>query len=91
MKKPRPITDVDRLLAYGDRIAGKPPARRRTHFRFGKLEVIVIEEASEPTTVYLANRDEAVIVEATAAELAEAANAVLKLLANPPPMKRTSR
>jgi hypothetical protein len=90
MKKPRPITDVDRLLAYGDRIAGKPPARRRTHFRFGKLEVIVIEEASEPTTVYLANRDGA-IVEATAAELAEAANAVLKLLANPPPMKRTSR
>jgi hypothetical protein len=80
--KSRPITDIDRMLAAGDRIdraIGKPPTkdRRRTHLRFGKLVLVVVEQTGEPT----------IIVEATTSELAEAANAVQKILENPPPTK----
>ena len=82
------------MLAYRDRLnrsTGEPQdTRRRTHFRFGQLEVVVVERAAEPTTVYLTN-GEAVIVEALATELIQAADAVQKLLANPPPVKRRSR
>lgn len=89
--KSRPITDIDRMLAAGDRIdraIGKPPTkdRRRTHLRFGKLVLVVVEQTGEPTIVYLTN-GEGVIVEATTSELAEAANAVQKILENPPPTK----
>lgn len=86
----RPITEVDRMLAHGDRIAGKPSARRRTHLRFGKLEIVLVEETAEPTLVYLTNGED-VIVEATAGEMIRAASAVQELLANPPPMKRNPR
>jgi|GEM_PF-2140995 len=89
----RPITAVDRMLAFGDRLTGnrhRPAARRRTHFRFGALEVIVVEQAAEPTEVYLTNGN-AVIVETLATDLIQATDAVQKLLANPPPVKRRSR
>ena len=84
--KPRPITAVDRMLAWADK-ADPPKSRRRTHRRFGKLDIVVIERAGEPTVVYLTN-DEGVIVEATVAELLQAAAAVRLLLESRPPVKR---
>ena len=95
-KKPRPLTHIDRVLAYGDRMdrslgQAHAAARRRTHFRFGALDVVIVEETNQPTKVYLENEGSDALVETTAADLAEAANAVLKLLANPPPMKRSPR
>ena len=84
--KPRPITAVDRMLAWADK-ADPPKARRRTHYRFGKLDLVVIERTDEPTTVYLTN-DEGVIVESTVAELLQAAAAVRLLLESRPPVKR---
>ena len=92
--KPRPITAVDRMLAWSDEadraIGDAPKVRRRTHRRFGKLDLVVVEKMNEPTIVYLTN-GEGVIVEAKAAELLKAADAVRELLANPPPVKRRSR
>lgn len=88
----RPITGTDRMLAYGDRIARAfgmvSKSRRRTHWRFGRLNVILVEEAGEPTMVYLENEGDGAIIQATATELGEAAAAVQKLLANPPPVRR---
>jgi hypothetical protein len=93
---PRPLTEIDRMLAFGDALdaAGgeTPKARRRTHRRFGHLDVIVIEVTGEATKVYLSNtEDGSAIVEATALELAQTAAAVAELLANPPPTKKKSR
>jgi hypothetical protein len=91
-RKTRPLTAVDKLLAYGDSIdralGETSKARRRTHRRFGKLDVVLVEQTDEPTVVYLTNGGDADIVEATAGELAEAAAAVKELLTNPPPVKR---
>lgn len=92
-KSPRPLTAVDRALAYGDKlslaIGETVKARRRTHYRFGRLDVVVVETTDEPTKVYL-TRDEPNpdIVEVTAGELAQAAAAVGELLGSPPPIKR---
>lgn len=90
--RPRTITTADRALAYADRLDraldNPPKDRRRTHFRFGKLDVVVVEQAGEPTTVYLEEADSDVVVEATAAELAQAAAAVVDLLTNPPPTRK---
>jgi len=95
-RPPRPLTAVDRMLAWSDdndRAAadagfGDPPkARRRTHRRFGQLDVVVVERTDASTVVYLTN-DEGVIVEAKASELIEAVAAVQELLANPPPIRR---
>ena len=95
MKPPRLITGVDRMLAWSDRAdraLGEPAkSRRRTHLRFGKLDLIVVEVTGEPTVVYLTNGSDATIVEASAGELAEAADAVRTLMANPPPLKRRTR
>lgn len=87
--KLRPITGADRALAHGDRltraIGDTVKPRRRTHFKFGKLEVVVVETSGEPTTVYLTNGEQSAdLVEATAAELAQAAAAVQQILSNPP-------
>lgn len=92
MKKPRPITAVDRMLAWVDRVdpstrveaarAGHPYARRRTHRRFGQLDLVVVEQTDVPTVVYLSN-DEGVIVETTATDMLEAADAVRDLLTRP--------
>lgn len=94
MKKARPITSVDRMLAWSDGFEdaiGEPRrARRRTHRRFGKLDVVVVETTGEPTVVYLTNEED-VIVEARPKELLDAADAVRDLLANPPPIKRKAR
>lgn len=89
MKSPRPITAVDRMLAWADRAdPGRVRAhRRRTHRRFGKLDLVVFEHAGEATTVYLSN-DEGVIIEATVEELLQAADAVRDLLEKPPPVRR---
>ena len=91
-KQPRPITPVDRMLAWSDdaerAIGDEPKARRRTHRRFGKLDVVIIERTGEPTIVYLTNDEGSEIIEAKAADLLEAADAVRDLLANPPPIKR---
>lgn len=89
MKSPRPITAVDRMLAYADRVDGTAEPRRRTHRRFGQLDVVVVERDGAPTVVYLTN-DEGVIVEATAAELLQAASAV-RLILETPPAKRKKR
>ncbi len=89
MKSPRPITAVDRMLAYADRVDGTAEPRRRTHRRFGQLDVVVVERDGAPTVVYLTN-DEGVIVEATAAELLQAASAV-RLVLETPPAKRNKR
>ena len=86
--KARPITAVDRMLSWSDQVTGdSPKARRRTHRRFGKLDLVVVETTGEPTIVYLTN-DEGVIVESTAAELLQAAAAVRLLLESRPPVKR---
>lgn len=89
--KTRPITPVDRMLAWSDdmeRTMGDvPKARRRTHRKFGKLDVVVVERTGEPTIVYLTNEED-VIVEAKVKELFDAADAVRELLANPPPVRR---
>lgn len=88
MTKPRPITPVDRMLSWSDQATGdSPKARRRTHRRFGKLDLVIVERTDEPTTVYLTN-EEGVIVESTAAELLQAAAAVRLLLESRPPVKR---
>lgn len=88
----RPITPVDRMLAWSDRveraIGDEPKVRRRTHRRFGKLDVVVIERTGEPTVVYLTNEED-VIVEAKAKELVDAARFVEELLRNPPPARRS--
>lgn len=84
--KTRPITAVDRMLAYADKVDGTAEPRRRTHRRFGQLDVVVVERDGAPTVVYLTN-DEGVIVEATAAELLQAASAV-RLVLETPPAKR---
>lgn len=93
-KKVRPITPVDRMLAWSDsadRASGeKPKARRRTHRRFGQLDVVVIYRSGEPTIVYLTN-DEGVIVEAKASELIAAADAVREAMTHPSPSRRKSR
>jgi len=96
MKKPRRITDVDRMLSFDDslkRAIGETvKARRRTVRRFGRLEIVIVEETDEPTKVYLTNgADDGAVVEATSMELAQAANAVHELLTNPPPIKRRGR
>ena len=96
MTKPRPITAVDRVLAYGDKIAvaiGEAvKARRRTHRRCGQLDVIVVETAGEPTKVYLTHGEaDSDILELTAVELAETAAVVRDLLEKPPPIKRSQR
>ena len=87
----RPITPVDRMLAWSDdaeRATGdEPKARRRTHRRFDKLDLVVVEQEGEPTVIYLTN-EEGVIVEATVADLFDASDAVRELLTNPPPVKR---
>ena len=61
--KLRPITGADRALAHGDRltraIGDTVKPRRRTHFKFGKLEVVVVETSGEPTTVYLTDGKQA--------------------------------
>jgi hypothetical protein len=89
--KTRPITAVDRMLSWADQTTGdSPKARRRTHYRFGKLDLVVIERTDEPTVVYLTN-DEGVIVEAEAWELLQAADALREMLANPLPVKRRPR
>jgi hypothetical protein len=82
------------MLAHGDRIrhAGAEPikARRRTALKFGQLTVVVVEQIDEPTEVFLSNGEhDPAIVEATAAELSEAAKAVSKILAAPPPRRRS--
>jgi hypothetical protein len=92
-KPPRPITAVDRVLAYGDQLAvaaGDPVrARRRTHRRCGQLDVIVVETAGESTTVYLTHAAmDSAIIEVTVAELDEAAAVVRELMTKPPPVKR---
>ena len=89
--KTRPITAVDRMLAYADKVDGTAEPRRRTHRRFGQLDVVVVERDGAPTVVYLTNGSDATIVEASAGELAEAADAVRTLMANPPPLKRRTR
>jgi len=93
--KSRPLTAVDRLLAYGDQLGralgDTLKARRRTHRRFGKLDVVIVEQTGEPTKVYLTNGTDATVVEATASELTQAAAAIQELMANPPPVKRRSR
>ena len=89
-KQPLPITPVDRMLAWSDdaerAIGDEPKARRRTHRRFGKLDVVVVERTGEPTIVYLNDND--AIIETKASNLLEAADAVREILANPPPIKR---
>ena len=92
-KPPRPITDVDRVLAYDDKLAlaigDTVKARRRTHRRCGRIDVIIVETTDEPTKVYLSEGEQdSVIVEVTADELTQAAASVRELLANPPPIKR---
>jgi hypothetical protein len=92
----RRINEVDRMLSHEDglkRVLGETvKARRRTVRRFGKLEVVIVEETGEPTKVYLTNgAEEGAVVEATANELIEASGTVLKLLADPPPIKRRAR
>lgn len=94
---PRRINDVDRMLAFEDnlkQVTGETvKARRRTVRQFGQLQVIIVEETGEHTKVYLSNGDAQVIeaTEATASELAQAAEAVRKALAKPPPIKRRTR
>lgn len=87
-KAARPITPVDRMLAWSDgverAIGDEPKGRRRTHRRFGKLDLVVIERSGEPTVVYLSN-DEGVIVEARPSELFDAAETVREVLAKLPP------
>lgn len=95
-KPPRPITAVDRVLAYGDKLAAAlgdtVRARRRTHRRCGRLHVVVVETAGEPTAVYLTRGEaDSDIVEATATELAEAAAVVREIVSEPPPIKRRQK
>lgn len=92
-RPPRHITAVDRVLAYGDRIAvavgDAVKARRRTHRRCGELDVVVVETAGEPTVVYLTQGEpESPIIETTDSELTEAAAFVRELMTKPPPIKR---
>ena len=92
----RRITDVDRMLAHEDgikRVLGETEkARRRTVRKFGRLEVVIVEETGEVTKVYLTNgAEEGAVVEATASELAQAASAVRETLSNLPPIKRRAR
>jgi hypothetical protein len=97
VKPPRHINPVDRLLAHEDgikrAIGETKKARRRTVRRFGRLEIVIVEESGEPTKVYLTNDADisGSVVEATAGELALAATAVRELLADPPPIKRRPR
>jgi hypothetical protein len=92
--KPRRITPIDRLLAWADRAeaaAGEAPkARRRTHHRAGKLDVVIVERTGEPTIVYVSEGDEPspVIIQASAADLIEAAAFVREAIGRPPPVKR---
>jgi len=93
VKPPRPITAVDRVLAYGDQIAvaagDAVKARRRTHRRCGSLDVIVVETSGEPTTVYLTHGEmDSAIIETTGSELVEAAAFVRELMTKPPPVRR---
>jgi len=91
MKPPRPLTPVDRLLAWADRsdqaagIINK--ARRRTHRRCGKLDVVVVEQTGESTVVYLSEGDDT-ILSASAADLVEAAAFVREAIGRPPPVRR---
>ena len=92
----RRITDVDRMLAHEDgikRVLGETAkARRRTVRKFGRLEVIIVEETGEPTKVYLTNgAEEGAVVEATVSELVQAMAGINDVLANPPPIKRRAR
>lgn len=94
--KVRPITPVDRMLAFGDKlhreVAESLKGRRRTTITAGQLTAVVVELAGEPTTVFLTNGPEdAAIVEATATELSEVAAGVRKLLSDPPPRRRRPR
>ena len=92
MSKVRPITEVDRMLGYQDRLdratGERVKARRRTRRKFGQLEVVVVETANEPTRLFLSNGSFADIVEATPAELEKVAAAVRVILADPPPIRR---
>ena len=92
----RRINEVDRMLAHEDgikRVLGETKkARRRTVRKFGRLEVIIVEETDEQTKVYLTNgAEEGAVVEATVTDLAQAVSADHELLAYPPPIKRRAR
>jgi hypothetical protein len=87
----RPITAADRMLAHGRAIGLSRSPRRRTHFRFGVLDVVVVEAPGEPTAVYLGNEKDGTVVQATTDELSKAAAAVQQILANPPPARRKPR
>jgi hypothetical protein len=87
LMKTRPITAIDRMLAWSDSAdratGGVPVVRRRTHRRIGQLDLVVVEQDGSHTIAYLSN-DEGVIVEASATALLEAADVVRDLLAKPP-------
>ena len=89
----RRITATDRMLAHADKLARAAGevvgSRRRTHRRLGDIDVVLVEQAGEPTAVYLSDvGDDGVIVELTAERLFEVATLVRELLAAPPPVKR---
>lgn len=80
MSKVRPLTAVDRMLAWVGGAYFESEPKRRTHERFGQLDVVVVEQGGESTVVYLTN-DEGVIVEARAWELLEAADFLQAVMA----------
>jgi hypothetical protein len=60
------MTDIYRMLANPKRAARLAPSvRRRMHFRFGQLDVVIVERDAQPTAIYLENEDGGSIVEAT--------------------------
>lgn len=88
--KIRPITEADRLLDYEKRssraVGIKTPKQRRTSRRAGRLHVVVVEAAGEPSRVFLQEaRDQSVsLVETMVADLRLALAEVEAILALPP-------